>query len=98
MEGVIGVQGGQLVYDDIKTLSKLVRGHELITCYWDATRIMRSLMQEIYDAVCTDELGASRGVRPFDTVWAAYLREIDYEMGRLHQWYLWQSNGAKANG
>jgi hypothetical protein len=98
MEGLISVERGQLAYEDIKTLSKVVRGQELITCYWDATRLMRTLMREVYDAVCADELGASRNARPFDDLWAAFLREIDYEMGRLHQWYVWQAGAQQAKG
>lgn len=98
MEGVVGVEGGQFAYSDIKGLSKLVRGQELVTCYWDATRLMRSLVRDVYDAVCADELGAARGGRPFDDLWAAFVREIDIEMGRLHQWYLWQANGYQAKG
>ncbi len=98
MEGLIGVERGQLMFGEIKTLGKLVRGHELIACYWDAARLMRALTREIYDAVCADELGASRGGRPFDDLWVAFLREIDYEMGRLHQWYAWQSGAQQAKG
>ena len=98
MEGLIGVERGQMMFSDIKTLGKLVRGHELITCYWDAARLMRALTREIYDAVCADELGTSRGNRSFDENWTVFLREVDYEMGRLHQWYTWQSSAQQANG
>ena len=95
MEGLINVENGQLTYAEIKSLSKLVRGQELTICYWDAARMMRGMIREVYDAVCAEELGAMRGVRPFDEIWRALLRDIDYEMGRLHQWYAYQS-GARA--
>ncbi len=98
MEGLIGVEQGQLAYNDIKTLNKVVRGQELITCYWDAARMMRAMVREIYDAICADELGGLRNGRTFDEPWAAFLREVDYEMGRLHQWYTWQSGSRQAKG
>jgi hypothetical protein len=59
---------------------------------------MRSLMRAVYDAICADELGAGHSPRPFDDLWAAYLREVDYEMGRLHQWYTWQSSARPEKG
>jgi hypothetical protein len=98
MEGVVGVERGQLAFGDIRTLSKVVRGPELVNCYWDAARLMRSLMRAVYDAICVDELGADRGPRPFDDLWAAFLREVDYEMGRLHQWYTWQAGAHPTRG
>lgn len=98
MEGLMSVERGQLSYGDIKTLNKVVRGQELVTCYWDAVRMARTLAREIYDAVCADELGPSRGARPFDELWVTFLREVDYEMGRLHQWYTWQSGVQQAKG
>lgn len=98
MEGVVGVERGQLAFGDIRTLSKVVRGPELINCYWDAARLMRSLMRAVYDAICTDELGADRSSRPFDDLWTAFLREVDYEMGRLHQWYTWQASAHPTRG
>lgn len=94
MEGLVSAEGGQLNYSDIKTLNKVVRGQELVICYWDAVRMLRGLMREIFDMVCADEVGASRGGRPFDELWSAFLRDVDFEMGRLHQWFTWQAGGA----
>ena len=87
MDQLIHVQSGRLIYDDVLTLDKVVRGNELITCYWDAARMMHATLREVYDAVCTEELGAARGAKSFDDVWVSFMRELDYEMGRLHQWY-----------
>ena len=98
MEGLISVERGHLIYGDIKTLSKVVRGQELIICYWDAARMMRALIREVYDAVCAEEMGGARTPRPSDDLWMAFLHEIDYEMGRLHQWYTWQSGAQQARG
>lgn len=87
MDQLIAVYQGRLVYDDVKTLDKVVKGSELITCYWDAARMMHATMREVYETVCGEELGQARGARPFDDLWVKFLRELDYEMGRLHQWY-----------
>lgn len=97
MEGLVSVERGQLTYTEIKSLAKLVRGQELTICYWDAARMMRGLIRDVYDAVCAEELGSMRGVRQFDEIWRTLLRDIDFEMGRLHQWYAYQS-GARAQG
>ncbi|HET9109860.1 MAG TPA: DUF4388 domain-containing protein [Ktedonobacterales bacterium] len=87
MDELARVEKGRLIYDDIKGLDKVVRGQELITCYWDATRMMHATLRQIYELICGEELGAARGGRKFDEIWIAFLRELDYEMGRLHQWY-----------
>jgi len=65
----------------------VVRGQELISCYWDAARMMHVTVREVYDMVCTEELGAAHGSRKHDDEWARFLHALDYEMGRLHQWY-----------
>ncbi len=87
MDELIRVEKGRLIYDDVKSLDRVVRGHELISCYWDAARMMHATTRDLYELVCTEELGAARGGRKFDDLWIAFLRELDYEMGRLHQWY-----------
>lgn len=87
MDELIRVEKGRLIYDDVKTLDRVVRGQELISCYWDAARMMHATVREIYEAVCSEELGAARGEKKYDDLWIAFLRELDYEMGRLHQWY-----------
>lgn len=87
MDEIIRVERGRMIFDDINTLDRVVRGAELIHCYWDAARMIHAIMRDVYDAVCAEELGAARGARKFDDLWLAFLRGLDYEMGRLHQWY-----------
>jgi hypothetical protein len=87
MEGLVVLERGQLFCDDLRTLNKVVRGQELVICYWDATRMLRSLMREIYDLICADEVGAARSGQPFEELWVEFLRDLDFEMGRLNQWY-----------
>lgn len=98
MEGLIGIDRGQLTFADIKGLNKVVRGSELTICYWDAARLMRGLVREVFDAVRADELGPSQGVRQFDEVWNSLLRNIDFDMRRLHQWYAYQMGAQQARG
>ncbi|HEX9037023.1 MAG TPA: DUF4388 domain-containing protein [Ktedonobacterales bacterium] len=98
MEGLVTAERGQIAFGDLKTLNKVVRGQELTVCYWDSARMMRGMAREVYDAVCADELGQSRGARPFDDVWKTLLRDIDYDMGRLHQWYTYQLGAQQARG
>lgn len=87
MDELVRVDKGRFVFDDVKSLDRVVRGQELISCYWDAARMMHAIVRELYEAVCSEELGASRAGRKFDEVWIIFLRGLDYEMGRLHQWY-----------
>ncbi|HEX8982760.1 MAG TPA: DUF4388 domain-containing protein [Ktedonobacterales bacterium] len=87
MDELVRVEKGRFVYDDVKSLDRVVRGQELISCYWDAARMMHAIVRELYEAVCSEELGAARVGRKFDEVWIVFLRGLDYEMGRLHQWY-----------
>lgn len=90
IEGLVVLEHGQLFFEDLRTISKVVRGQELVACYWDATRMLRSLMREIYDLICADEVGAARSGQPFEELWVEFLRDLDLEMGRLNQWYTWQ--------
>jgi hypothetical protein len=98
MEGLLSVERGQLTYGDIKGLNKVVRGAELTICYWDAARMMRGMVREVFDAIRADELGPGYGVRQFDEVWNSLLRDIDFDMRRLHQWYAYQSGVQQARG
>jgi len=87
MDELIHVEKGRLVYDDVKGLDRVVKGQELISCYWDAVRMMHATVREFYEMVISEELGAARSGKPFEELWRAFLRELDYEMGRLYQWY-----------
>ena len=87
MDELIHVQKGRLVYDDVKGLDRVVKGQELISCYWDAVRMMHAIVREFYEMVISEELGAARSGKPFEELWRGFLRELDYEMGRLYQWY-----------
>ena len=82
MDEVIRLHDGQLDYDDVLTLGKVVRGSELNACYWDAVRFLHGLMRASFDHVIADEAGNSRVGRQFADLWIAFLREVEDEIGR----------------
>ncbi|GAC1476648.1 MAG: hypothetical protein PVSMB4_00390 [Ktedonobacterales bacterium] len=82
MEEVIRLQDGQLDYSDVLTLASVVRGSELVACYWDAVQMLDGLMRLVFDRVLADEAGNSRAGRQFNDLWIAFLREIEDEIGR----------------
>jgi uncharacterized protein DUF4388 len=84
MDEVISLQEGQLDYTDVLTLATVVRGQELIACYWDGVQFLYGLMQAIFEQVLADEAGNSRSGRQFNDLWIAFRREIDEEIERHH--------------
>ena len=83
MDGIIRLANGELDFHDIETLHKVVRGQELMDCYWDAVRFLSQLMRMVFDRVLAEEVGKSRPGRQYEDLWAAFLREIDDEIHRL---------------
>lgn len=84
MDEVIRLQNGQLDYEDVLTLASVVRGQELLACYWDAVQMLYGLMRAVFDQVLRDEAGKSRAGRQFNDLWEAFLREIEDEIERHH--------------
>jgi hypothetical protein len=84
MDEVIRLQSGQLDYGDVLTLATVVRGQELLACYWDAVQMLYGLMRAVFDQVLADEAGNSRAGRQFNDLWEAFLREIEDEIERHH--------------
>lgn len=83
MEDIIRFEDGRLDIRDVETLDRVVRGQELLDCYWDAVRLLFGLMRQVFDVVLADEAGQSRVGRQFEDLWSAFLRELDEEMRRL---------------
>jgi hypothetical protein len=83
MEEIVRFEQGQLVYEDLEGLDRVVRGQELVACYWDAVRLLFGLMRQIFAQVLTEEAGHSRIGHQFEDLWAAFLREIEEEIRRL---------------
>lgn len=83
MDEVIRFINGQLVFDDVLGLDRVVRGAELGECYWDAVGLLSNLMQLVFDRVLTDEIGGSRPGRQFEDLWNDFTREVEAEITRL---------------
>ncbi len=87
MDEIVRFADGLVELRDIRSLDRVVRGQELIDCYWDAARLFFQLMQLVFTQVITDEAGQSRAGRQYEDLWVAFLREIDEEMRRLANRY-----------
>jgi hypothetical protein len=85
MDEMVRLANGQVQYQDIESLDKVVRGQELGECYWDAVQLFSYLMPTVFERVLHDEVGKSRIGRQFEDLWAAFLREIDEDIARLAQ-------------
>ncbi len=83
MDEIVRFERGQLVYDDLESLDRVVRGQELSDCYWDAVQLFYQLLRLVLDRIVADEAGQTRIGRQFADLWAAFLREVDEEIRRL---------------
>ncbi|MGH2515938.1 MAG: DUF4388 domain-containing protein [Ktedonobacterales bacterium] len=82
MEEIVRLERGQVDYANLEMLDRVVRGQELADCYWDAVQMFWHFMQAVFERVLIDEVGKSRVGRQFEDLWAAFLREIEEEIGR----------------
>ncbi|WIG58350.1 MAG: hypothetical protein OJF49_001096 [Ktedonobacterales bacterium] len=86
MDEVVRFIDGRLNYQDVESLHQVVRGQELTECYWDAVGLLSQMQRLLFDRIVGDEVGRSRGGKPYEEAWNAYLRDIDEEITRLtHQ-------------
>lgn len=83
MDEVVSFSDGQLDYQELETLEKVVKGAELSDCLWDAVQLCSHFMRIVFDRVLNDEVGNSRVGHQFEDLWSAFLREIDEDMARL---------------
>ncbi|HLY30036.1 MAG TPA: DUF4388 domain-containing protein [Ktedonobacterales bacterium] len=95
MDEIVRFNAGLLDLSDVRQLDRVVRGRELVECYWDATQLFDNLMRLVFDQALTDEIGQAHAGRQYEDLWAVFLREIDEEMERLASRYAtpyaWQS-------
>ena len=73
---------GQVDYQELMELYKLVRGDQLETFYWEAAQAFHKLMNDTFAMLIEDEIGPSRASRRFSELWATFAQEIDGEMER----------------
>jgi hypothetical protein len=85
MDGIVRFSSGEINFQDLETLDKVVRGQELADSYWDAVQFVSQLMQMVFDRILQDEIGKSRTGRRFEDLWAVFQRELDIDIARLAQ-------------
>lgn len=80
MDEIVRLEHGGIVYSDLESLDRVVRGQELVECYRDGVLLLYAFMRRLFAAVIADEAGPSRLGRQFEDLWAAFLREIEEEI------------------
>jgi hypothetical protein len=83
MDGIVRFSSGEINFEDLETLDKVVRGQELADSYWDAVQFISQLMQTVFDRILQDETGKARTGRRFEDLWAVFQRELDTDIARL---------------
>ena len=72
--------GGKLDMSAIATLDKLVKGRQLEEFYWEALLGLAAFLRMVFAELLRDEVGNSHTGRQLNTVWKAFLTEIDSEI------------------
>lgn len=80
MDEIIRFERGSLVYHEVETLDRVVRGQELLECYHDAVWLLYHFMCQLFTTIIEDETGSSRLGWQLEDVWKTFLREINEEM------------------
>ena len=80
MDEIIRFERGALVYHEVETLDRVVRGQELLECYHDAVWLLYHFMCQLFTTIIEDETGSSRLGWQLEDVWKTFLREINEEM------------------
>ncbi|HEY7347253.1 MAG TPA: DUF4388 domain-containing protein [Ktedonobacterales bacterium] len=90
VDTVVVFQEGQLDYQEILALHKLVKGEQLQSFYWDVMSAFHWLMLQMCTKILEDEVGSSRSERRFRELWDVFLQEIEEQARAL------QGNGGEA--
>ncbi|HVB21808.1 MAG TPA: DUF4388 domain-containing protein [Ktedonobacteraceae bacterium] len=72
--------GGKLDTTALTTLDKLVKGRQLEEFYWEALLGLAAFLRMVFAELLRDEVGNSHTGRQLNTVWKAFLTEIDSEI------------------
>lgn len=80
---------GQLDYNEVVNLDKLVKGEQLEEFYWEAVLGMATFLRTVFATLLNDEVGNSHTGRQLNVVWKAFLTEIDQE---IHQYQLYRAH------
>ncbi len=76
----VAFTSGQLDCTEIFQLDKLVKGEQLEEFYWEAVRGLSMFLRTVFTTLLNDEVGNSYTGRQLNTVWKAFLTEVDQEM------------------
>jgi Domain of unknown function (DUF4388) len=71
---------GQLDCREILHLDRLVKGEQLEEFYWEAVRGLATFLRTVFSTLLNDEVGNFHTGRQLNTVWKAFLTELDREM------------------
>ena len=71
---------GKLDTTALTTLDKLVKGRQLEEFYWEALLGLAAFLRMVFAELLRDEVGNSHTGRQLNTVWKAFLTEIDAEI------------------
>ena len=71
---------GRLDTTALTTLDKLVKGGQLEEFYWEAVLGLAAFLRMVFAELLRDEVGNSHTGRQLNTVWKAFLTEIDSEI------------------
>jgi len=71
---------GQLECSEIVHLDKLLKGEKLEEFYWETVIGLSTFLRAIFATLLNDEVGNSHTGRQLNTVWKAFLTEIDQEI------------------
>ncbi len=76
----ITFSNGQLDCNEVFQLDKLVKGEQLEEFYWEAVKGLSIFLRTVFTTLLNDEVGNSYTGRQLNTVWKAFLTEVDQEM------------------
>jgi len=88
---------GQLDCREILHLDRLVKGEQLEEFYWEAARGLATFLRTVFSTLLNDEVGNFHTGRQLNTVWKAFLTELDREM-QQYQIYRARQHTQNARG
>jgi Domain of unknown function (DUF4388) len=78
----ITFQKGQLDYQELLKLDKLVKGDQLEAFYWEGVQGFQVLSNETFHMIVADEVGQTRVYQRLNELWQIFSQEIAHELER----------------
>lgn len=85
---------GKLDVGALTTLDKLVKGRQLEEFYWEALLGLAAFLRMVFAELLRDEVGNSHTGRQLNTVWKAFLTEIDAEIQQYQLYRAYRNSQA----